>query len=197
MSDDLSKFNESFFRSCSAYLPVADDFVRILYDVFQPDSVVDVGCGLGYYLESFEKLGVNIRGYEGSVHAIERSCATKGMVRQQDLRCPFSKCLSPMFDLCLCIEVVEHIHEKFAAFLVSEICRLSDKVFFTAAIKGQGGYDHVNEQPNDYWKELFGFQGFNFREDLVVKVKVQMDNKGLGKSNYRFYTNCMIFTRSE
>lgn len=62
--------------------------------------------------------------------------------------------------LALCLEVVEHLSPDAGAFVVGELCRCADVIAFSAAIPGQGGDGHVNEQWPDYWNRLFVEQGY-------------------------------------
>lgn len=64
------------------------------------------------------------------------------------------------FDLAVCLEVGEHLDSRFAALLVRDLTNAADVVLFSAAIPGQGGTHHVNEQWPDYWIERFGRHSF-------------------------------------
>jgi hypothetical protein len=55
----------------------------------------------------------------------------------------------------MCLEVAEHLSTDRAEALVQDLCRLAPVVFFGAAIPGQGGDDHINEQWQSYWAALF------------------------------------------
>ena len=48
----------------------------------------------------------------------------------------------------------------------AELCALAPTVVFSAAIPGQGGTQHVNEQWQSYWVELFEQQGFGVHDPL-------------------------------
>jgi len=43
----------------------AEKVVDILFDLFKPKSVIDVGCGTGLLLKYFQSKGSKIMGYEG------------------------------------------------------------------------------------------------------------------------------------
>jgi hypothetical protein len=62
--------------------------------------------------------------------------------------------------LAVCLEVAEHLSPGRAQSFIADLCRLSDVVLFSAAIPGQGGTGHVNEQPPQYWAGLFEQQGY-------------------------------------
>lgn len=62
--------------------------------------------------------------------------------------------------LALCLEVIEHLTPDAGAFLVGELCRVADVIAFSAAVPGQGGDGHLNEQPPSHWHDLFREQGY-------------------------------------
>jgi SAM-dependent methyltransferase len=157
-------YDTEFFRSHDAVQdPMYDRIADAIAAVVRPRSVVDIGCGTGRIISRLAETGVAVQGVEGSRHAIELSPVSDRIVRHNlehgvpDLG---------RFDLALCIEVAEHLPERSAGPLVAGLARSSDRVVFTAATPGQGGTHHVNEQPHDYWIELFYGEGFE-RSTLV------------------------------
>jgi hypothetical protein len=68
--------------------------------------------------------------------------------------------LDRRFDLAMSIEVAEHLEPAHARRFVADLVRLAPAVLFSAAIPGQGGAHHVNEQWPPYWIELFAEHGY-------------------------------------
>lgn len=133
-------------------------------------SFVDVGCGEGHYLRWLLDNGYwqeDLLGVEGSAAALERSVAP-GIVGH-DLRTPFH--YPRKFDLCMSLEVAEHLEEEYAETFVDTLCGLSDSVVLTAARPGQGGLEHRNEKPMSYWAGLFDARGFSPDADSTTKIK--------------------------
>jgi hypothetical protein len=77
--------------------------------------------------------------------------------RVADLNQPLK--LSEKFDLAVCIEVAEHLQRAAAAPLVQTLTSVAPVVLFSAAIPGQGGHGHYNEQPRSFWHALFAQHG--------------------------------------
>ena len=64
------------------------------------------------------------------------------------------------FDLVTSLEVAEHIKPENAEKFIASLCSLGDVVVFFAAIPGQDGTLHYNEQYPDYWIEKFAKHNF-------------------------------------
>lgn len=130
--------------------------VPVLMKIFNPTSVVDVGCGIGTFLNVFEKEGVKkILGLDGYWVNKEKlsSYISLSNFRETDLENDFI--VNEKFDLAICLEVVEHLSEKSSDTIIKNLTKLSDFIVFSAAIPGQGGQNHINEQWPDYWDKKF------------------------------------------
>jgi SAM-dependent methyltransferase len=136
----------------------ADEIVPYLISLFKPESVIDVGCGLGTWLAVFKKLGVK------EIFGIDESEYTDEMlIKRDEFKCTdLAKEIevNKKFDLALCLEVAEHISETYSNTFISSLTSLSDTIIFSAAIPNQGGQGHVNEQWLEYWKEKFETRGY-------------------------------------
>lgn len=78
--------------------------------------------------------------------------------RAADLTKPID--LGRKFDLAMSLEVAEHLPPSAAETFVGSITLHSDIVLFSAAIPGQGGQDHLNEQWPEDWMWRFAVRGF-------------------------------------
>jgi SAM-dependent methyltransferase len=144
---------------------VADSIIEI----FDPDSVLDVGCGTGALLHELQKRNLAVAGLEYSREAL-KYCRRRNLeVLEFDLKSDGDPFSGRRFDLVISVEVAEHLPAEVADNFVDLICRYGDCVVFTAATPGQGGRDHVNEQPNPYWIEKFNNRDFWFLEDQTMK----------------------------
>jgi SAM-dependent methyltransferase len=122
-------------------------------------SVLDVGCGTGTWLATLLTLGVeDVIGIDGDY--VDRALLEIPSERflPLDLTHPFD--LGRKFDLAISVEVAEHLPAAAADKFVDSLVRHAPAVLFSAAIPGQGGIDHVNEQWPEYWAERFASHGF-------------------------------------
>ncbi len=128
--------------------------VPLVLEEIAARSVVDVGCGLGAWLAVFREHGVDdLVGYDGPWVDRSRLLVTPGEFRAVDFHEPIE--VERSFDLAVCLEVAHLLDAQHADRFVETLVSLADVVLFSAAIPGQGGLHHVNEQWPSYWAELF------------------------------------------
>ena len=155
-------YNSDFYESTqSAALESARVVVPLLFKLIQPSSVVDVGCGRGAWLSVFRENGVKrIRGIDGS-HVDEATLLIdRDSFSAADLAKPFEIQGEGEYDLALCLEVGEHLISAAGKSLIRALTKAAPVVLFSAAIPGQGGTGHVNEQWPRYWQREFAEHGY-------------------------------------
>ena len=141
-------------------LSSAEAMVPFLMEYSSPNSVVDIGSAEGVWLSVFSKHGVNtIQGFDGPWGMKEDLLIPVERFTSLDLE-TFQAPINERYDLAMSLEVAEHLAEKAADNFVYQLTRLSDRVLFSAAIPGQGGLHHLNEQPPNYWAKKFATRGF-------------------------------------
>ena len=168
-------------RSASKLLP-------LLHQALAPASVLDVGCGRGIWLEVWSQLGVrDFLGLDGDYLQPERLAIPPASFRSLDVSAPFS--LGRQWALVQCLEVAEHIPPDRSETLVENLTAHADHILFSAAEPGQGGHNHINEQPPEYWRALFQRRGFQAYD--VVRPVLHADPAV--EPWYRF--NALLFVR--
>ena len=157
---------------------------------FHPRSVIDAGCGTGALLAALRERGCEVLGLEYSEAGLAY-CRRRGLeVRKFDLENgSFDDGRS--FDVAVSMEVAEHLPERSADRYVDLLARLSKVIVMTAAPPGQGGIDHVNEQPPAYWIAKFALRGCEF--DEATSLRWREDWEASGDVEGWYYRNLMIF----
>ncbi|BDM80320.1 class I SAM-dependent methyltransferase [Acaryochloris marina] len=148
----------------------AETVLRLLNEHYNPQSVIDIGCGQGAWLAAAEFLGAKILyGMDGPWVKRENLLSENidfSAINFEDTM----PNLDEKYDLCISLEVAEHISNAKAKEFIDFLCTASDIVLFSAAIKCQGGTHHINEQWQSYWIELFKTNGYEcldlFRKKL-------------------------------
>lgn len=137
----------------------AEAILPSIIEGVQPSSVIDVGCGVGTWLSIVLAAGVaDVLGLDGAWVQPDSLEIPSERFQATDLRQPIG--IDRRFDLALCMETGEHLPTERSAGLVSDLVDLAPVVLFSAAVPGQGGADHINEQWPDFWAGLFAGHGY-------------------------------------
>ncbi len=155
-----------------------------------PTSVVDVGCGRGAWLAAFKAAGVDdVLGLDGDY--VDRSTLhiRPDEFRAVDLLDP--PALGRTFDLVVSLEVAEHLPAAVAPAFVAWLVMAAPVVLFSAAIPGQGGVNHVNEQWPEYWADQFEAGGY--RAIDAVRPRFWNDER----VGFYFAQNIVVYARAD
>jgi 2-polyprenyl-3-methyl-5-hydroxy-6-metoxy-1,4-benzoquinol methylase len=170
------KYTEAYYHRISeGAVRSAQETIKVLQNHWHEGwgesthlSVIDIGCGVGEWSKGF--LSPN---YIGVDHNIPEKALMIPKEQYFDIDLETAVFIeddgSSLYDLCICLEVAEHISEGRADWLIYQLCHLSDNVLFSAAIPNQGGTGHINEQWQEYWAEKFYSNGFG--AELCYPVK--------------------------
>lgn len=178
-------YDESIYRQ--------NDAERVLpkvFNIFQPNSVIDIGCGTGTWLSVAKNLGAKqVLGFDSSEYIEDFWQISADEYRVVDLSLPIA--IPFKADICFCLEVAEHIHQDCAFTIVQNLINASDVILFSAAIPGQGGQNHINEQWPSYWEKIFKTFGYNGYD--IIRPMIWEDN-----SVYFWYRqNILLFVKEE
>jgi cyclopropane fatty-acyl-phospholipid synthase-like methyltransferase len=166
----------------------AKEVVPLFLSYYKPQNVLDVGCGLGTWLSVFQENQCDVFGIDGDYVKIEDLKIDKNRFKDHDLNFKFD--LQRKFDLVTSLEVAEHILPANAKSFIDSLCAHGNIVLFSAAIPGQEGTLHHNEQYNDYWITLFSQNDYKcidfFRHEI-------WNNKNI---SWWYRQNILIFIKN-
>ncbi|MDD7027485.1 MAG: hypothetical protein PUI46_10415 [Lachnospiraceae bacterium] len=154
----------------------AETVVEFLMSIVPINSVCDVGGGVGVWVDEVKKQSSG-RYKKGIVLDGAYVPAGQRLVEKSEfIECDLTDRinLNEKFDLAISLEVAEHLPEVRANTFIEDIVSLSDIILFSAAIPGQGGKGHINEQPISYWVDLFkknGYEAFDIIRPRIQAIK--------------------------
>ena len=161
---------------------------RTVADRFRPSRVVDIGCGSGGLLAAFAELKIPAVGFDHAEAALA-ACRARGLdARPIDLLAATE--LGERADVAVSTEVAEHLPPEAADRFVALLCQAAPVVVLTAAHPGQGGTEHLNEQPNEYWVQKFAALGHQYLADLTADWRAGWKAAGV---HVWYFGNVMVF----
>jgi hypothetical protein len=154
-------YDRSFFADITEWsLPSARIIAPLVQKLIRATSVIDVGCAECAWLKAFQESGATtLKGIDGpwvdqsrlfiDVHDFEVLDFDRSELSIKD-----------RYDLAICLEFAEHVSPRKAPTLIRSLTDAAPVVLFSAAVPGQGGTNHINEQWPAYWSALFAKLGF-------------------------------------
>ncbi len=126
----------------------------------KPTSVLDAGCAIGFLVEALRDRGIDARGIDVSEWAIAHVppsvapyCSVASLTDEIDGH----------FDLITIIEVIEHMPESVAGFVIANLTCHAESVLFSSTSEGFEEATHINVRTPDHWARLFAASHF-FRD---------------------------------
>jgi len=157
---------EQSFKAAQKIVPIIVNLIGI------PESIVDLGGGAGSWLKAFQNVGTK------KVYCIDHvSVLSEYLLISKDdfIACDLNKEFpSPIkSDLAISTEFAEHIDKSKSQTIVDFLTKSSSIILFSAAIPGQRGPGHINEQRPAFWRELYEERGYEMFD--VIRPKIIFD----------------------
>jgi SAM-dependent methyltransferase len=182
----MYQYSADFYRYLASF---AERSARVviprLTAVIPVRSVVDFGCGQGAWLSVWRSTGAAVVGVDGPYVDPSRLLIDPALFHPADLAEPIN--LGRRFDLVQSLEVAEHLPATRAEQFVATLTAHGPCVLFSAAVPGQGGENHINEQTLDYWRAIFRCCGYA----AIDCLRPQLVNDAAVEPSYRY--NVMLY----
>ena len=126
-------------------------------NVSKESKIIDIGCGKGHYIKHLINSGY------GNVLGIEFSsvCSEKYLQTVPHLNVDFLKHCESIknkeYEICLCMDVLEHIPYDKVEFMVSNIARIGNKAILGIANHSDifmGEELHIIQENDKWWTSL-------------------------------------------
>lgn len=190
MRKSLDSYDNVFYEEMSKSSNSSARFlVPFLKKNLKFNSVIDIGCGDGQFVSEFIRNGISeIKGIEGDwiLGSLDQRNSPWLQIADLTTNLTFDK----RFDLAICLEVAEHIDANYADAFIRNLVKASDLIFFSAAIPGQGGTNHINLQYPDYWAMKFAEHGY-----YMVWDPRDLLNGKRGVAPW-YQQNCLLYQKS-
>ncbi len=186
-------YNNSYYEELDKEALKSSSLIaQTISKAFSPKKVLDVGCGTGALLKAFKDIKIEGIGLEYSEVALDICHSRDLKVIKFDLerKSVIQNINQDSFDLVISLEVAEHLPESVSDNYIDLLCSYGKVIIFTAATLGQGGTDHVNEQPHEYWINKFWVRNYIFDQVLSFEWRNEWRIRHIAPW---YYNNLMIF----
>lgn len=162
--------------------PMSISLARWIKDELKPDSVLDIGCGPGTYVESLRDIGINATGLD-----LDDRVSGKDYLTHKSL----FDISEEKAEVVLCFEVAEHIEaEKEDEVVEKVVSTVGKTLIWTAAAIGQGGIGHINCKDKEVWVNKITKAGLSRnieREEQLKKYIQQYRHLGWFPQNVLYF----------
>jgi len=146
------------------------------FRLWRPESVFDLGCGIGSYLAGFEACGCKVAGCELGYDVARKYIrgAVRDSIFKWDATIPMTSRHGA--DLVLCLDIMEHIPKDKHATVWANLKMLGrGPIIFSGGLPGQPGYGHIACMTRDQWIDEAQANGLEWQQHETEEALAAMD----------------------
>ena len=177
MSQDEELYEKDFFDagrkepgvfesySCEHFYPEFKDLATRIKELFNPASVLDVGCAKGFLVLAFAEMGIDAYGVDTSDYAISSApLEIRPYLYQVDLNKDTLPFEAEKFDFVTFLGTIEYLYDhKLAIQEVNRILRRGGRLYLTTIYeRNPKDKIRINIQSKAFWIRKFQSNGFKF-----------------------------------
>jgi len=164
--------------------PFADRLAKYVKEQLNPNSLLDIGCGPGHFVDSFRSEGIDAKGIDVDDRVIGKEYLKY---------CSLFDITDENADVVVCMEVAEHIDKEHELLVVEKVVStVGNTLIWTAAQIGQGGIGHINCKNKEEWAILIENSGLKRN---LLKEKSMKDEMRQGYHMGWFINNLLYFEK--
>lgn len=154
------------------------DYITLIHNLRPGASVLEIGCGMGFFIDAWKRRGFNITGVELAKRAIilsehrdrivHTSATDLGMFQENQ------------FDLVMSAALMEHLDESILNSAMREMYRVGLRQAHLIGLEKGNDESHINLKTREEWKDRFNQANKDFgKYELVWLVPDFISNEGL------------------
>ena len=193
MKDPAAIYTSQFYAVHAAGVEEYRRLADVVHDMF-PDLHKVLDIGVGPVLRCTVSRSLATRSTASRGRFMRSTCHPSRTLSTSPTSRRSTRATSTRRILVVCTEMAEHLDPEHADHLVSLLAGLAQSaIYFTAATPGQGGQDHVNEQPREYWVSKFAALGWVLDEHRTSLMRSRLFE--VIRHQIWYPLNSMVFVR--
>lgn len=194
----VEKFNEDLYNDQQfKFRPrkIYQAYAQLIWEIFKPKSLMDLGCANGYVLDYLQAKGVRIKGLEPAKAAYKyMPKRIKARVLKLDLR---NQLNLEQHEVVNFTEVAEHIDKKYESTMLKNAVNSVNQyliISWSDEIYQDKPTEHVNPRPPVYVKKKLKQLGLYFEPELTQILKQRL-NRPVFKDWQHWAKNVLVFSK--
>lgn len=142
-------------------------------DLFAPESVFDVGCGIGLHLKPFLDNDITVQGIDESTVAHENAVIPTSHITLVDLNEPYTP--QEQYDVTLCLDMLEYTSRSQEDVLITTVANTGDIGIVSAPLPRYSTMQYSREEPQKYWVDVFQEYGMQYDPEATAALQDRID----------------------
>lgn len=151
----------------------ADIVSNAIMDQFSPDSVIQIGCGIGMHLKSFLEQGVDAVGIDENRVAHENAVVSTKHIQIQSLNQAYTP--DDTYDVVLCIDMLEYTSRNHEDALIETVADAGAIAVVSVPLPRYSSLSYNHEEPKQYWVQKFKEHGLSYDPDETRHLQDRID----------------------
>lgn len=144
-----------------------------IMEEFSPESVFEVGCGIGLHLKPFLESGITARGVDESDVAHENAVISTRKIKIRDLNGSYTP--KNTYDLVICIDMLEYTSRPQEDTLIETIANAGETAVISVPLPQYSSLRYENEEPKKYWVQKFQEHGMSYDPEATRHLQERID----------------------
>lgn len=185
----MEKFNDQLYGNLqfkNRPLKVYEAYARAVWEIFQPESILDLGCANAYALSWWQQQGIQVSGVEAAAAAFKfMPKPVRPFVQKNDLRKPLKLSSAEVVNFT---EVAEHINKKYEKVMLRNVLQAVKK-YLIISWSNEANEEHVNPHSlSDVKRKINLF----FEPELTAALKQKLK---LIRAYPHWHKNILVFSK--
>jgi SAM-dependent methyltransferase len=144
-----------------------------IIDQFDPESVFDVGCGIGLHLKPFCDAGITANGIDEAKAAHENAVIPTRHIDIMDMTEPYTP--NRQYDVVLCLDMLEYASRSQEDVFIATVAGVGDIGIVSVPLPRYSTIRYSREEPKEYWVQQFDEYGMNYDAEATAELQERID----------------------